>query len=96
MEKGKKRLLINKVSRRLNVSGKRHYNVPEEPNAKIEAKWQASLAELLRYIDDGFGLSKVNFENSYGFEVNGVFHRIKHAIQVQNFFFNPADPLGIT
>ena len=42
--------------------------------------------ELLRYIDDGFGLSKINFENSYGFEVNGIFYRSKHAIQAQNVF----------
>lgn len=42
--------------------------------------------ELLRYIDDGFGLSKVNFENSYGFQVNGVQHRVKHPLQSQNVF----------
>ena len=42
--------------------------------------------DLLRYIDDGFGLSKINFENSLGFEVNGQFHRIKHAVQARNVF----------
>lgn len=41
---------------------------------------------LLRYVDDGFGLSKINFENSYGFTVNGQKHRVKHAIQSQNVF----------
>ena len=44
------------------------------------------LAELLRYIDDGFCLSKVNFENSIGFKMNGEQLRIKHAVQAQNVF----------
>ena len=60
--------------------------VPEEPNAKTEAKWKAKLARLLRFIDDGFSLSKVNFENSYGFKVNGRMIRVKHAAQSQNVF----------
>ena len=60
--------------------------VPDEPNARMEAKWKHRLALLLRYIDDGFNLSKINFENSYGFTVNGVKHRVKHAIQSQNVF----------
>ena len=42
--------------------------------------------DLLRYIDDGFGLSKINFENSIGFRVNDIFHRVKHAVQAQNVF----------
>lgn len=37
-------------------------------------------------IDDGFSLTKVNFENSYGFEVNGVKFRVKHAVRSQNVF----------
>ena len=41
---------------------------------------------MLRFVDDGFCLSKVNFENSFGFEVNGVKHRVKHAAQTQNVF----------
>lgn len=60
-------------------------NLPE-PNDKTEAKWLAKLAVLLRYIDDGFSLSKINFDNSYGFSVNGVQYRVKHAIQSQNVF----------
>ena len=60
--------------------------VPFEKNAKTEAKWKEKLMDLLRYIDDGFGLSKVNFENSFGFQVNGVQHRVKHAVQAQNVF----------
>ena len=51
-----------------------------------EAKWVIILGALLRYIDDGFVLTKVNFENSFGMEVNGVKFRIKHAIQTQNVF----------
>ena len=31
-----------------------------------------------------FSLSKVNFENSYGFTVNGQKFRFKHAVQAQN------------
>ena len=44
------------------------------------------LAKLLCYVDDGFCLSKVNFENSLGFVVNGEKHRVKHAVQSQNVF----------
>ena len=44
------------------------------------------LGILLRYIDDGFGVTRVNFENSIGMTVNGVTYRIKHAIQAQNIF----------
>ena len=55
-----------------------------EINARKEAKWVQILANLLRYIDDGLGMSKV--KNSFGFEVNRVFHRIKHAVQAQNVF----------
>lgn len=43
-------------------------------------------AESLRYIDDYFGLSKINFENSYGFTINDTNHRVRHAIQAQNVF----------
>ena len=48
--------------------------------------WVRSLARLLRYVDDGFGLSRINFENSFGFTVNGVKQRVKHAVQSQNVF----------
>ena len=61
-------------------------DVPEERNARTEAKWKARLASLLRYIDDGFTLTRINFENSFGFRVNGVLFRVKHAIQAQNVF----------
>ena len=60
--------------------------MPEEPNNRTEAKWKAKLASYLRFVDDGFNLSAINFENSYGFEVNGVFWRSKHAVQAQNVF----------
>ena len=43
-------------------------------------------ATFKRFIDDGFSLSKVNFENSYGFTINGELHRVKHAVQSQNVF----------
>ena len=71
---------------RLNYTGDMRIEVPKEKNHWTEAKWQATLAELLRYVDDGFSMSRVNFENSFGFEVNGVNHRVKHAIQSQNVF----------
>ena len=61
-------------------------NVPDEPNHWTEARWKAALALFLRFIDDGFCLSKVNFENSIGFNVNGQKYRVKHAIQTQNVF----------
>ena len=57
-----------------------------EPNHWTEARWAATLACLLRYIDDSFSLSKVNFENGIEFAVNGVQYRIKHAVQAQNIF----------
>ena len=60
--------------------------VPAERNHWTEARWKAALALFLRYIDDGFCLSKINFENSYGFEVNGQSIRVKHAVQAQNIF----------
>ena len=41
---------------------------------------------FLRFIDDGFCLSRINFENSLGSEVNGLKYRIKHAVQSQNVF----------
>ena len=77
---------VKKKVKRLDISCEGRQSVPVERNAKTEAKWRTRLMQLLRYIDDGFGLSKINFENSYGFEVNGVFYRSKHAIQAQNVF----------
>ena len=61
-------------------------DLPEEKNDRTEAKWKQTLALLLRYIDDGFSLSKINFENSFGFTVTGIVHRVKHAVQSQNIF----------
>ena len=73
-------------SRRLDYSMERRTDLLEERNDETEAKWKQTLALLLRYIDDGFSLSKVNFENSFGFKVSGVLHRVKHAVQSQNVF----------
>ena len=75
-----------KKRRRLDYTEELQEEVPTEPNHWTEAKWQASLAALLRFIDDGFCLSKINFENSFGFEVNGQKFRSKHAVQAQNIF----------
>ena len=72
--------------RRLNYTCEMRQEVPCEPNHKTEAKWKGKAANLLRFVDDGFGLSKINFENSYGFEVNGIRYRSKHAVQAQNVF----------
>ena len=73
-------------SRRLDTTDGAYTPVPYERNTKTEAKWTYRLAALLRYIDDGFTLTRVNFENSFGMTVNGVLHRVKHAIQAQNIF----------
>ena len=70
----------------LEFSFKAREDVPEEPNHRTEAKWKEKLALLLRFVDDGFALSKINFENSYGFVVNGQSFRVEHAIQAQNIF----------
>ena len=51
--------------------------MPEEPSDRTEAKWKVNLVSYLRFVDDGFNLSAINLENSYGFEVNGVFWRSK-------------------
>ena len=75
-----------KRARRLNYTLEERMDVPFEPNARTEAKWIARLGALLRYIDDGFGLTKINFENSYGMNVNGRQFRVKHAVQAQNIF----------
>ena len=41
---------------------------------------------MLRFIDDGFSITKINFENSFGFVINGIRFRVKHAVQSQNVF----------
>ena len=72
--------------KRLNYTDKIRIKVPRGKNNRTEAKWKPILASLLRYVDDGFCLSKINFENSYGFTVNGINHRVKHAVQALNVF----------
>ena len=72
--------------RKLNYANELDVDLPEEPNHRMEARWRQIKVELLRFVDDGFCLSKVNFENSFGFEVNGIKHRVKHAAQSQNVF----------
>ena len=78
--------LRTKVSRRLNITEEARRELPPGPNHKTEVTWKENLAAFLRYIDDGFSLCKVNFENRFGFCVNGVSYRVKHAIQSQNIF----------
>ena len=75
-----------KKCRRLDYSVEGRLDLPPEPNNWTEVKWVEVLGALLRYIDDGFSLSKVNFENSFGMEINGVRYRVKHAVQAQNIF----------
>ena len=94
----KKKRKSRKKVKRLDITGGYRQEVPEEPNARTEAKWLKKLGALLRYIDDGFSITKVNFENSFGMTVNGVRHRIKHAIQAQNIFrhlVRRAEDIGI-
>ena len=71
---------------RLNYSGELDCSVPEEPNHRTEAKWVVTRAKLLRFVDDGFSMARVNYKNSFGFTVNGVKYRVKHAKQSQNIF----------
>ena len=75
-----------KKGRRLDYTEELQEEVPEEPNHWTESKWAAALAVFLRFIDDGFCLSKINYENSMGFTVNGQKFRVKHAVQAQNVF----------
>ena len=72
--------------RRLDYTNELSEEVPVEVNHWTEAKWQGALALFLRFIDNGFCLSKINFENSFGFTVNGQKFRVKHALQAQNVF----------
>ena len=58
--------------------------VPDEPNARTGARWRFILASLLRYIDDGSTLTRVNFESNFGVRINAVLHHVKHAVQAQN------------
>ena len=60
--------------------------VPAEKNHWIEAQWETALALFLRFIDDGFCLTRVNFENSMGFKINKEMVRVKHDVQSQNVF----------
>lgn len=72
--------------RRLNMTEDMRMEIPHEPNDRTEAKCISTLGELLRYIDDGFAITKINFESSYGMIIKAVLHRIKHAVQAQNIF----------
>ena len=72
--------------RRLNYTEEMQEERPQERNHWTEAKWKEALALFLKFIDDGFCLSKINFENSLGFTVNDQKFRIKHAVQSQNVF----------
>ena len=87
--KRKKRSFFIKTRRRprrLNITGEGRVDPPEEPNHRTEAKWRGRKGRLKRFVDDGFTLTAVNFENSIGFCVNGKFWRSKHAVQAQNIF----------
>ena len=52
-----------RIRKRLDYTEELHQTVPYEKNHWTEAKWKEALALFLRFIDDGFCLSKVNFEN---------------------------------
>ena len=82
----RRELLRKKRRKRLNYTAELSCTIPDEPNHRTEAKWKSRLAKLLRFVDDGFCLSRINFENNFGFTVNGVKHRVKHAVQSQNVF----------
>ena len=79
-------MLAEKRSRRLNTSEQGYTELRPEKNARTEAKWFHKKAPLYRFVDDGFSITRINFENSYGFSVNGVMFRVKHALQAQNIF----------
>ena len=57
---------------RLNYSFEGRQEVPQEKNDITEAKWVAKPASFRRFIDDGFSLSKLNFENSFGFRIVSI------------------------
>ena len=94
---GRRNVLRSKRQKvgRLNITGECRVLVPGKPNHKTEAKWIARAAKLLRFVDHGFTLSKINFENSFGFEVNSVKHRVKHAVQAQRLLVRQAEEIGM-
>ena len=67
---------------RINYTAEFDCTVPGEPNHRTESKWRPTRAKLLRFVDDGFCLSKVNFENSYGFVVNGIHHSMPCSLRM--------------
>ena len=73
-----------KKIRRLDMTGQGELPVPHKDNARTEAKWKYKKSPLLRFVDYGFGLTKINFENSVRFIVNGVPYRVKHSVQARN------------
>ena len=79
-------ILRKRRLRKLNYTLECDCQVPREPNHRTESIWRPTKADLLRFVDDGFSLSKINFENSLGFAVNEVQYRVKHAAQSQNIF----------
>ena len=98
--KWKRRTYLRKSRRprRLEISGEGRVLVPHEISHRTEAKWLHRLAKLIRFVDDEFTLSKINFENSYGFTISGTNHRVKYALQSQNIFRHmtrKAEQLGI-
>ena len=75
-----------KRPRRLLDPGEGSLPVPEEGNHWTEARWKRRKVRIKKYIDDGINTDKINFENSYGFNINGQPHRVKHAVPLQNVF----------
>ena len=75
-----------KTPRRLVEPGEGGVAVPTEVNHWTEARWKPHKVKVRKFIDDGVSGDKINFENSYGFEVNGTNYRVKHPFNYKTFF----------
>ena len=60
--------------------------VPHEPNPKTSTKWTPQKVAVLKYVDDGVQLEKINMETAQEKERDGKKIKVKHAIPSQNVF----------
>ena len=60
--------------------------VPPEPAPRTSAKWKASKVKIIKYVDDGVQLEKLNMETALRLERDGKQVRVKQAVQTQNTF----------
>ena len=60
--------------------------VPPEPAPRTSAKWKATGVRILKYVDDGVQIEKLNTETAVRYELHGRDHQVKHAVKTQNAF----------